>query len=168
MLHLNRKQTLGLFVWAAGLMSASCGDSELPCLRGDRCARRDSVCLNEWFFAETGDDQLTFLGGGYGTLSRGARSTSQGGFWNPDVEARAMARVNTDGFDATAELVWNDEVVVRRELERGFLQSGELSVLSYDDPDGSRVEFYVFGSEECVNGFPTGTLSRAEVEARIP
>jgi glycerol kinase len=63
-----------------------------------------------------------------------------------------------------AKLLWNDEVVDEFAINKTFLMSDQVAILSYEDADGTRVEFHVYAQPEC-GGWAFGVSTREQVEA---
>jgi hypothetical protein len=122
----------------------------------------DDPCLNDIMFKVEGD-VFTPLSGGAQTLDhRGFLVTESGFGWNPDIEPRAKSHMTIDGYEGKAELFWNDKVVGTFAIDPAFALSDQTGVVSYVDPDGTRVEYHIFARPLCAS-FPSGPVSRARL-----
>jgi len=120
----------------------------------------DDPCLSDFLFKVDGD-VFTFLSGGLQTLDHRGNASSEGGFgWRPDIEPRAKSHLTIHGYEGNAELLWNDAVVGTLIIDPAFAVSDQTGVISYVDPDGTRIEYHVFARPLCAD-FPPAQISRA-------
>jgi hypothetical protein len=181
-LEKNMHASLSAWIRAAALCMAlltclaGCDDTHVPAIlsatsQGDTPANgatpkpRKNRCYKEAMYLVDGDT-FTFLSGGQVSIgangSSGWSSGSTG--WNPEIEARAKCWSVLNGTKGSAKLLWNDEVVDEFAINKAFLMSDQVAILSYEDADGTRVEFHIYAQPEC-GGWAFDLTTRAEIEA---